>query len=177
MKRADHLDVQCCRFFQQRLHLRAVFSYDIKIISSCFTRPWLFHIKRSEFSKSVRWKQDLFWLFICHHDFRPVHHRCHNELQCMSSEIQCISFFYNNRSAREIHIKELRHHSESLCISYNLHIRKFVDQCFCIRCMIRFHMGNHKIINRSSFQYSVKIFQPLFCSSLIHCIHQSNLFV
>ena len=39
VKRTDHIDLNPCRLFQKRLHLRAIFPDNIRIISSCILHP------------------------------------------------------------------------------------------------------------------------------------------
>ena len=96
MKRADGLNVQSCRFFQNSLHLRTVFSDDADIVTPCLIGPFFLYVQSTEFTETICSKQYFLTCFISHHDLRPMHHGSIDKMQAVLSKLQDAIICRNN---------------------------------------------------------------------------------
>ena len=80
VQRTDSLNIQSCCFFQQILHLFAVFSNNTDEVTTGLIIPRLLHIKST---KSVCREQYFVTSIISNDYFRPVYHRSFHKRQSM----------------------------------------------------------------------------------------------
>ena len=94
MQRADHLEVQPMRFFEQGLHLRTIFADDIAVIAAGFIHILVLKIhlvgknrtvEGPEGAERVCGEQRSGRLVVGYHDLRPMHHRREEEFQLVVS--------------------------------------------------------------------------------------------
>ena len=79
-----------------------------------------------------------------------MHHRGHHEGKLMGAERDGISLFYQNRAAVHIKIKELFHHSHSLCGAYDLCLRVNGDHIGDGRTVVRLHVVYDQIVQSAA---------------------------
>ena len=178
VKRTDRFNIQSGQFLQRILYLHTIFAYDICIIPACLAHPVIVVIDRTEFSERVGREQELFFRNIRHHDFRPVDHRSHEELQCIFADRQRLRFLdYDLAFCKTVDIKEIRQHIECVHRGNQFQIRVHGAQFLDIGRMIRFHMRNHKVICRSAIQCFLQIFEPFLCLAHIDRVHDHRFLI
>ena len=155
MKRTNLLNIQAGCLFQQSGCLRTIFTYNIKVISSCFTSPVFISIQRTKLTKSIGREQNFFRGFIRNHNLRPVNHRCHHKRKCVCTKRQGISLSNNHFFVCYIHLKELWQHRKYFRIADKLHLRIFFSNCLNASAVVRLQMRNHKIIRCFSIKFSL----------------------
>ena len=177
MKRTDFLNIESGRYFEKFLYLCTVFSYDTDKISSCLVIPWFFHIQRSELSKTICGKKNLFCAVISNHNFRPVNHRCKYESKLMISERKCTAVFRFYFLSFQIQFKKVSDHAKRFTCSNYCSIRIYFQEICNIGCMIRFHVLYNQIIRFTAIQNLLDIVKPLVSKICIYSIHNRNFFV
>ena len=76
MQWADCLDFDAGEFFQDVLHLHAIFSDDVDVVASCFAHPVFAEFSgKSECAERIGGEQNLFGFFVAEQNFGPVDHR------------------------------------------------------------------------------------------------------
>ena len=164
-------------FFQQCLHRCAVFAHDVEVIPPCLVCPGLVGVQRPELAESVCGEQHLLTGLIAHHDFRPVYHGCHDEVQGVAAQFQRLALFDGTGGIARHIAQELGQHPQRLCRANQGHVRIV----FCDRPdaagVIRLHVGDHQIVRRCAVQHFGDLFQPLVRGTGIYGVQQGCLFV
>ena len=177
VQRANGLYVQFCRLFQQGLYRCAVLAHNVEEIPPCFVCPRFVRAQCPELAKCVRGEQHLFGRLVGNHDFRPVHHRCHDKVQGVSAQFQHVPLLDGKGGVPGEIPEELGQHSESLCGAYQCHFRIAFRQSLNAAGVIRFHVGDHQIIRSRAVQHFRRLFQPLLRGTGVYGVQQSRLFV
>ena len=112
VQRTNDFDIERRRFFQNRLHLRAVFSDNAEIISSCLARPVFVGVECAELSESVCREQNFVKVVVSHDDFGPMNHGSGDKRQVVFSERQNVAFFHHDLSVLKIRAEIVFHHLE-----------------------------------------------------------------
>ena len=170
VKRADHFNIKSCCFFQGRLNLSSVFTYNVSKISSGFFQPLCLKVQlvcknisvqRAKGSKGVCTVKNFIISIISHHSLRPVNHWDHGKCKGVFSCGNGISLFDHNCTVIYVKIKKLFHHGKCLCISHKFHFR-ITNHNFCKRsAVIRLHVIHNNIIQSTAVQYMLQILKEL----------------
>ena len=95
----------------------------------------------------------------------------------MCAERDGIVFLHRYGLSLHIHIVKLLCKCQSFCISHNFQVRETQQQLFNVGAVVRLHMVDHQIIQRTSVQNKINIFQELMGDGGIHSVNQSRLFI
>ena len=79
-----------------------------------------------------------------------MYHRCHHEGNLVGAKRDGIALFYRNRAAVHIKIKELFHHSHSLCGAYDLCLRVSGDHIGDGGAVVRLHVVYDQIVQSAA---------------------------
>lgn len=122
---ANFFNVECRKFFEQVLHLNAVFSDYADIIPSGFVVPGLVYVERAELAEGVGREHYARKLVVRNHYFRPVHEGRHNKAQRMPAEIENAALFHFI-AVVYVEPEILLYHREGLCVANHLHVGVFL---------------------------------------------------
>ena len=101
MEGANHIDFESGGFFQEGLHLSAIFAHDIGIIATGFIGIVVMEIyfigedctvEGAEVSECVCREEGAGGGIVGDHDFRPVHHGSHDEVESVFARGEGIVF-------------------------------------------------------------------------------------
>ena len=177
MQRTDDLNVEIGGFFQQVLHLCAVFSDDADVVAPCFTRPVLFNVQCAELSEAVSGEEHLVGAVIGHHYFRPVNHWSRHKVQRMSAQLQCVAFLYHDLSVLKGGAEEVLHHGKRLGGGHDNSLGEVGHKVLDVGGVIGLHMLYDKVIGLFAVENVVQIVQPFLSKSAVNGIHYRDLIV
>ena len=186
VQRADGLDIQRRRLFEQCLHLRAILADNIGVIPARIVHPHAVDVdlvvhdiarQRTERTECVRGKQSLVQLVIGDHDLGPVHHRRHDEVQRMAAGGELVPLGNDQRALLRVHSVELLQHAQRLGAAHELGLRiaaqHLLDHC----AVVRLHMLDDQIVQRAPAQRIGDILAEQAADRVIHRVQQHGLFV
>ena len=186
MIHAEDFDVQCGGLFKQRLNRCAVLSDDIGVISSGISQPVTFEIEfirkqvavhGAEGTEGIRGEKDLVRGVIRHHDLRPVYHGGHQEGEGMSAGTEGVVFFHDHGSGIDIKFIELLDDRNRLCVADHGDVRISSDQFAECCAVVRFHMIDDHIVQRSSCQNGFHIFEKLPGDCPVDRVEENGFFI
>ncbi len=177
MQGADDLNIESGGFFEQTLHLCAVFANDTDIISSGFTSPILFHVQSAEFTKTVCTEQYFVLIVISYDNFRPMYHRSGDEMQGMFTEGKSIAFSDDNPSVLKLRTEEIAHHGEGFGAGNNGSLRIVIHKVKDIGTVIGFHVLYDEIIGFTAIECIFEIIEPFLGKAAVNGIHDGNFII
>ena len=186
VQRADGFDIERGRLFEQELHLCAILADNIGVIPARIVHPHTvnanFIIKnvacqRAERTECVRREQNLMWLVIGDHHFRPMHHGGHNEMQRVAAGGQLVPLCHDQCTIRCIQAIELPEHPQRLGTAHNLGVRVPAQHLVNQRAVIRLHMLYNQIIQLAPAERMGNILKELAADGIVHRVKQHGLFV
>ena len=134
-------------------------------------------VQCTEASESICGEKDFFAFLISNHDFWPVYHRCEIKTQRMGTKGNRIIFLYGDGLAIQICVIKLFGKCQSFGIPHNFQIREPQQKFFDIGTVVRLHVIDDQIVQRTSVQDIVNIFQELMGNRGIHCVDQCCFFI
>ena len=177
VQRADDLNIEPCRLFQDSLNLLAVFADDADIVAAGFTRPILFDVQRAELAEAVGGEQHLIGAVVGHQDLGPVDHGSAHEVQHMLAELEGIALFDDDASVGVIGAEEIHHHVKRLDGGYDGRLGIGFQENVDIRAVVGLHVLYDKVIGLSAAQSRLDILQPLIAEALIDGVHDRDFIV
>ena len=179
VQRADDLNVEALRRLEDLLCLKAVFSYDAKIVSARFAGPsfGIFHVVGTELAEAVRGEEDLVRAVICEHDLRPVDHGSKHKFQDMLAKAQLLAVPHDLLLHGVILSVELLHEGKSLGVSDHGRVGIDLEEALNISGVVGLHVLHYQIIRLSVAQNRRQVGKPLLAEVLIDRIHDDDLFV
>ena len=168
MERADALNVETFGFFQEFLYLVAVFADDVGIIATGTVDEVTVEVEfvvedlpveGTESTEGVGGEKGLVGAVVSDHNFGPMDHRSHHEVELMFAGGKAVAFGNDLHSAVDVEGKELFHHLYGLVVAD--------ESCFGIGFgnhfggggVVGFHMIDDHVIKGFAVQYVFKIFQ------------------
>ena len=177
VERTDRPDFELREFFQERLHLRAVFSHYVEVVSARLARPVVRFVgEGAEFAERVRRKQHFLLLFVSYRHFRPMHHGRGNESKFVFAQSERIALFYD-QLVRKVAAVEVAEHLEHFCVAHHRHGRILRRKCRDARGMIRLHVRNDQIVRLSAAERDVHVAEPLRYPRPVHGVHDRDLVI
>ena len=183
MKRADHLDIQTMGFFQQGLYLHAVFAYDVGVVAAGFIQVVVVEIhfisengtvQRTEGTEGVSREENFIGGIICNHDFRPVNHRSHDELEIVTSGVHGSAFLYDESLFGNVQMEELVDHGNDLFVADDGYIR-IAEQKFCQSSgVIRLHVLDYQEIQVPAAQSILQVLEEFVADCLVYRIEENG---
>ena len=178
MKRTDAGDVQRSSFLQKCLYLSTILATDVEVVTTRFACPVLFVSQSPELAESVGREEHLVLLVVCHHHFRPMHHRSHEELQGMFAQAQRIAFLHRNGTSVEVRIfEELRHHLDGLGRGNHLHVGVFFQCLGNVSGMVGLHVLHDEVIRCASFEGFFQVCPPVIALAEVNGIHDGHFLI
>ena len=142
MQRTDGPNVDSRRLFKNALHLRTIFTADIKVVATSLTSPVVCLIdQRTKLAKAICRKQHLVQTVVTHNDLGPMHHRCRNEMQRMAPQFERIALLDGDNTPLEVEtLEEVGQHFYCLGTANQLQTRIRLQYPSNKGCMIGLHM-------------------------------------
>ena len=144
-------------FFQQRLHLRAVFPHDVQVVAAGFAGPVGLFVKlchRPEAAETVGGEQHLFAALIADHDLRPVHHRCKHKGEGVAPQRQALAVLYHYTAllGHGIRPKNCSIYTKVLALPTTFMSGYLAAGAGNVGTMVRLHVGDHQIFRHAVAQ-------------------------
>ena len=177
MERADLLDVERCRFFQESLHLCAVFADDTDVVTSRFVSPRLVSVERAKLAESVGGKEHLILAVVGHDDLGPVNHGSRYKVQCMRAEGKRVTFADDHALIRKVSAEEIFHHCKRLRGSDHGDARICLDEIHDVRGVVGLHVLDHEIIGAFRAEHVLNVIEPFVREACVYRVHNGDLFV
>ena len=179
MQRTYCLHIQSCQLFNHHLHLRAVFSADIKVVSARLACPVVSLVhQRTKLTKAIGTEQHLVGGIVTHYHLRPVYHSSTDKLQCMLAQWQCVTLFHGDYSSCKVHaIKEVGQHLYSLSAAHQLHSGISLQHPGYQCRVVGLHVVSHQIVRLVSVQGFNEVCLPLLTLTGIGCVQHCNLLI
>ena len=188
MQRADKFDLiqQAGSLLQQGLHLRAVLAHNIGIVAAGIVDPVAVKVhlvgkegavQRAEGAEGVRGEERTVCGVEGNKNLRPVHHRGGEEGEGMLPEAQGRAFLDLDALMVAGGEAELLHHREGLRGGNHLHLRIAQQDFLDGSAVIRLHVVDHQIVERTAREDVIEIFQQLAAGGPVHRIEQDSLFI
>ena len=186
MQRADHLNIERCRLLEQRLHLYAVLADNVGVVTAGIVHPD--RVERNlviknvacqctERAERISREQDLVLLVVGDHDLRPVHHRRHDKMQGMLARGQLVAFLDDQRTRGNVRSVELGKHADRLGTAYHLRLRIAAQHVVDHRTVIRLHMLNNHVVQRTAVQRVNDVFDILTADGLVRRVKQHGFLI
>ena len=174
---ADDRDVEPRELFKKRLHLHAVFSDDVEVVSPRLASPVVRLVAKSaEFAESVRREQHLVLAFVAHHDLRPMHHGRGVESELVLAEGEFVPLF-DEELIGKFRTVEVPEHVEYLRVADDCHFGIFRRKRRDARRMIGFHVRDDEIVGLSARKSVLDVAEPFRDLRLVHGVHDRDLLV
>ena len=186
VQRAHHADLHARKLVQCGLDLRAVFAHDIAVVAPRIRHPAALKVdlvveqvavQCAEAAEGVGGKKDMLVLFISHHHFGPVDHRCKHKAQRMRTKAERIVFHHSDDAALQVEVIELAHQSKGFGVSHDFQLGKAQQQFLNVGAMVRLHMVDDKIVQMPSGERMHDVFQKLARDGGIHRVDKRGFFI
>ena len=176
MKRADCIHLQFFHFIERLLHLYAIFTADIEIITASLTSPIIgVGIIHAELTKTISREQRFHFLHVSHHHFRPMHKRRSDKAERQPTEVKLVTIMNSARALHRDAFVELLHEEKGFFRCQNLRLRIRLTESANRTTMIGLHMLHNQIIGLATFQRSCQFLQPFVGLTRVNRIHYRNL--
>ena len=183
MRRANRPDLQTGEFPQSHLHRISILPDDIRVITNhlfpimlhVHLRVYYAAIQSAVRTERVRREENLIRSVVGHHHLRPMHHRRHIESQLVASRVKGIALLHLMQPLGDA--MKTRQHAERLAIPDNLHARILLTQQTDATRMIRLHVIDNQVIQRTAVQRVRYFLQEDVRVTYIHRINQDGLLV
>ena len=183
VKRADHLDIQTMGLFQQGLYLHAVFAYDIGVVAAGFIHVIMVEIhficengtvQCTEGTEGVSREENFIGGIICNHDFRPVNHWRHDELEIVTSGVHGGAFLHDESLFGNVQMEKLVDHGNDLFVADDGYIR-IAEKKFCQGSrVVRFHVLYYQEIQVSAAQSILQVLEEFVADCLVYSIEENG---
>ena len=177
MQGADRLNVERCGFFEQVLHLCAVFADDAEIVAASLASPVFLDVKSAEFAESVGGEKRFGSRVIGDHDFGPVHHGGKDKSQLVRAEREGRSVLGDEFVLVREPLKEVFHHGKSLCGRHERGFRIVFEEVHDVRRVVRLHVLDNEIVGLPTVQNRANVVEPFVREFCVHRIEHGDFLV
>ena len=174
VERADDLDIQTRRLFEQVLHLRAVLADDADVVASRLASPVLVDVESPEFAETVSGEEHLVLRVVGHHDLRPVNHRSRDEAESMGAKFEGVALFDDDSSVLKLGAEEVAHHRERLCGGYDRRVGIVVHEVENIRAVVRLHVLDDQVVGLFVTERFLEVVEPLMGEIAVNGVHDRD---
>ena len=137
----------------------------------------IFADERTEGAESVGGEQYFIRRVVGHHDLGPVDHRGHDEGEVVPAGAQRVTLSHNVQPGVEVGVEVVLQHRLDLCIADDGRLRVFRGDVADGRGVVRFHVGDDKVVEFPVSQLVGKVLEEAVADGLVNGVEQDGLLV